>query len=775
MHADADADSVQLAWTLNGWSDGVTGFVVMRWNSAGDAPGWERIHAGTIEPGIAPEKNFSPVEPDQTRRRELTSRLRAALDAGRVQPVSPEEFFATLRAPPEDFLGALRRELFLDHDRALWLGLGCIDRNPSAQGPLRYGLFPVRNAQVASEPAAECEAARPSADARQLQAGELNVARREVGTTITWRVNNQAAQQRSVYGYRVYRARRGTNEYELLTPLGIGSAHVEDGWRHFTFVDRSADEGVDYDYRVVPFNFFQRELNVPATTAYAPNLATTLGQSAIQLIAEQDPDTRQVRLSWQTTGAVAEFADGFIAERVRLPGNELTAFSPSLPTTTQSFVDPEPKRHEEAFAYRVTAMRDGRPVLNSNVAIVVAVDLPTPPAPAGLAAEWVTLGDDVFVRLQWEPRSPEDTLTRGYLLYADIDTPGEIVRQASVAEVKVPQTQAVLPINLLDSRVLTVGIAAVAFNGQLGPVTQTTVFAPGRLPTAVADLSATQAETDNNTAVLLSWDYPAGHEIAGFRIRVNGSRAADESELRGDARSWRFAVERGSRAQFLFEVVAVSLAGETSMSRQATFSPVRLEGSSLRPRSPENFRTAWNEDRTAITLRWDESEGLGYSFAVDADTLGVFNPPTEIFGGDPGAFVFTPSDPDRSYTFRLWALGPQVNPGPRPSSIYAESLCLPPGRTLPPAKLARAQRVRDENETEVIELSWIYPASDELAGFRISQNGEPVVGETALMPEVRTWTVPVPTEPGRYAYTIAAIGQSGEVSESGPARIVVLR
>ena len=360
-----------------------------------------------------------------------------------------------------------------------------------------------------------------------MKAEGLTVTPRAAGTTVTWKFAEEKVQKWSVFGFNVYRADAGTDRFQKINSDPQGGPTVEGGYRVWLYVDKTADEAKQYTYAVAPVNVFHTEFPTRTAAGYAPGAATRPAAAAPAPVLRELHQTpaKRVALSWTFDPRQEGSITGFVVERADLPSRTLKAISAALPPAARDFVDEAAKKNDESFVYRVTAVGPSGPVANSNQMIAVYLDLPVPPRPAGVQARFAKVNDRRFVHLTWAPKAAGDAVTQGYVLYADNDREGRVVRQSSVAPTR--EAEYFWEVTNMEDRTFTVAIAAVGRGGQEGLQAQTTCLAPGTVVATVNGLTATAGAAGGPVALRLE-SSPAGPRLRGFRVRADGVLLADE-------------------------------------------------------------------------------------------------------------------------------------------------------------------------------------------------------------------------------------------------------
>lgn len=639
-------DAVRMAFELLRFEPGVVAFAVRR--RAPGSAAWTPV-ASRIELGMWRDKDLSPVEPDPARREALRAALVSAIAAGGVEEVRSERFLETAARGGETFFRGLRREIFADYRRALWIGLGAYDRRASDRDT-EYGLFPIRASGVAREPAAVYTAREVRPNDARLRVEGLEATPGDTGVALRWRFSEEAVQAWSIFGFRVL---RGATP-EALAPVRtdpIGGSRVAGGVREWSFVDREATPGASYVYAVEPVNVFGTTLDARTTVSLSPRTEPGAATDAPVIEAVAQASDGSVSVRWNVPEAAARPA-GFRVERLALPSGAFEAISPVLPATERGFDDRAPKVDQAAFAYRVVAIASNGSASASTPQVLVYLETQTPPAPSSVTAQCIQSGNEQLIEVRWSPRDASDRVTQTYALFVDRPIPGTLVRQASVPETR--GNEIALSVQSVSARTYRIGVAGVSERGQLGPITEASCKLAGLILAPPTDLAATL--TPDGSALRVTWQVAGAERLAGFRISVNGVEQANELALDGGAREWSAA--RGAAAShYAIEVVAVATSGRASLPARIAWSPEQA-----RPAAPDALTATWDPDAGSATvrLRWRrpaaEAEITAYLLSVDGAEEGRIEPAVRIEPSTPGEHRYSAVSRARRYTFHVRAV-----------------------------------------------------------------------------------------------------------------------
>lgn len=206
---------------------------------------------------------------------------------------------------------------------------------------------------------------------------------------------------------------------------------------------------------------------------------------------------------------------------------------------------------------------------------------------------------------------------------------------------------------------------------------------------------------------------------------------------------------------YFFTVVATSVSGEEFVSNEfaiyknlvaAPIPPSGLRGQVIREGGKSYIHLQWNP----IPVR---EKGVGYYLYTDGvlsdglawqASLGLLPQPEykyEIF-----------DERGKRYRFAVTAVADETF-----ESLLSDTIEV----SVPSTTLPRPDIWPISKEGQVITLNWRYTESiDDLAGFRLYQNGLLILDESRLDANTRQWTSPS-LEAGRYIYEMEAVSRSG--------------
>jgi len=766
LTGDRQKGTVTLVWTVDRWPEGLVGFVVRRrkLDDNGKPQGeWQDVTRGTISPAAGNDVDLSKVVAQDQERVRLALKRAKLLESKRLKTFGTADFLARVRQPAKGLFTALEIQLLSDPDLALLSGFGCTD-TIEASVEMSYGLFAVyRESGTGKQPIATYRATT-KADAR-LTTRDLTAVRVAGGVLLTWSLPAEVVRAHSVTGFRVYRSSGQPAAFENLVPTGIGSGTTRAGKRVWTYLDRDAARERSYDYAVVPLHALGREL--PGRVEVTAKREAPGFRAPAPKVVEAKRDGDGVRIRWEFPIGQQRNITAFRVERAQFDEGTFEPISHEpIDPSARSVVDASRRETGKAYVYRVIAVRGNTAVAVSDAELFMTLDAPVPPKPTGLASSLVLVDGKPRVRLTWNARKPDDSVTDGYVLYADHPHKGKLRRLASIPVIH--GTEYYLALDILTGREFTIGLAAIAKNGQESARVTTRAFVPGSLPPDVGALRALREQT--NGPIVLRWTYPELPHLLGFRVYDGNTLIANETVVGAAARSFEV-TEVDPKSNFVFHVRAVASGQRVSRTARVVFTP-RVASKPRRPAPPANLTATRGTDteRKLIRLVWDDVASVDhYEWATDSETMDRFPDPVPVPDNARGRYRFEVDDPTRTLTVRLWAAA-----AGGAKSFYSQVQVLGEGRTLPPALLRRYDLEKQEDGYHAV-WSWKYRHVEGLRGFRIYRDGgeQPVVDESKLDAGARSWTSGVIPRKKRVTFAIEAIGGGDVVSERGPAKTVL--
>lgn len=546
---------VKLLWVPRSWPEGLTAFQVQRRALSGNRRGgWTPVNDTPIFPELSRAKDLSNVESGPAALERLQEKLEGHLSAGSTREVPRQEYLRQLSSDPEAVKG-LYLPIALDYDFALLNGFGLVDRGlPPAEG-YEYGLFLIFGAQRQEQPV----------DTFSWQYGAppnlslpVELETHTTGTPsrleIRWTFDYQAYLSKNLNGFNLYR-QSGAGSFQKLNETPIWAAAEGDTAR-LSFFDENVQPNTAYTYALAPLSLFGSE-GPRQEVVYDPSeLPGEIEPPALQ-VAARPAGSPGISFEWGFSAAAQSFIRGFVLQRrenVEAPYEDASALLPP-PARAAEDVPPRPG---EYYFYRLRVVEDHGLNLFSNELLLFYDPQIPPPPPTGLRGSYETEGQQQFIRLEWDPAPPEDTLTAGYRLYSNFPPDERLLLEGNISPIT--GNSYLYEISSLKSAVYRFAVSAVSKNRAESGLSDTIqVVTPSRkLPNPNI-----WPFTVEGNRITLNWEYEALPGLAGFRIFQDGELAADENQLGPSARQWA-SPPLEFDTSYQFELQAVTDTGLTS-------------------------------------------------------------------------------------------------------------------------------------------------------------------------------------------------------------------
>jgi hypothetical protein len=559
LMGDINDNSVRLAWSLTHWPAEMIGFTIAK-RSQGQS--WQPLTKATIEPGLWENKDLSLVEPNPSQRMVLTKKFKQLVIDGKIKLVSRDEFIARALTDKE-LLPALRREIIADYNRALYIGLGLIDRNVEIEPSLEYGLFSVETGPNNGSLLATFSMAAFQYDGKGI-AENLKIDPLPDGNLVSWKVPERTVQAYSTFAFNVYRYTNYTNDIEdleKLTTTSIGSAQISDSWRHWSFLDLTAKKGTSYFYAISPVNVFHTQLPKITRTHYD----ASLDNIKFNLVTVSQQSKGDIKLSWEFSGA----ADSFQINRLTLNtiDNKTTPEfkSPLLMGNTREYID-QADGASRWLQYFITAKIADREFI-SNTLNLPYVDPSQLEAPNHLQLSTISSDTKRFIHAKWQSNITEDTF-RGFLLTADLHDPGVFDQVSSLLD---PAThEFFIPLSNLVAREILVEVAHVSDEGVIGEAIQKSILVAGAYVPPPSDLKVSKEGKPGEQKLRLIWQYSATEALEGFMIRITRDDQFQNIRVAPNVRDF-YIRDIEPYQTYSIELVAVTSFGDQSVATTASY------------------------------------------------------------------------------------------------------------------------------------------------------------------------------------------------------------
>lgn len=521
---------VKLLWVPRSWPEGLTAFQVQRRAlSENRTGGWTPVNDTPIFPELSRSKDLSNVESSPAALERLQEKLEGHLGAGRTREVSRQEYLRQLSSGPDAVKG-LYLPIALDYDFALLNGFGLVDRGlPPADG-YEYGLFLIFGGQRQEQPIDTFSWQYGAAPDLSLP---LELEAHTGGTPsrleIRWAFDHQAYLSKNLNGFNLYRQSRAGSFQKLNeTPIW---ATTEGDTARLSFFDENVQPNTAYTYALAPLSLFGSE-GPRQEVVYDPSELPGEIAPPVLRVAARPAGSPGISFEWDFSGAAQAFIRGFVLQRRENVDAPYEGASALLPPPARAAEDVPPGPGEYYF-YRLRVVDEHGLNLFSNELLLYYEPQIPPPPPTGLRGSYETEGQQQFIRLEWDPAPPEDTLTAGYRLYSNFPPDERLLLEGNIPLITGNSYR--YEISSLKSAAYRFAVSAVSESrAESEPSGAIRIVTPSRkLPNPNI-----WPFTVEGNRITLNWQYDAPPDLAGFRIFQDGELVADENQLGPAARQW---------------------------------------------------------------------------------------------------------------------------------------------------------------------------------------------------------------------------------------------
>jgi hypothetical protein len=518
------------------------------------------------------------------------------------------------------------------------------------------------------------------------------------------------------------------------------------------YVDRTAEQGRDYEYRVSELDpagavrpvLVSGKAHWPFAVPFAP-----------MRLAAARADEQSVDVTWQSVGKMRG-----CSFRVLRDEGESGRFEPvaglrivgnSGDTTTYSFSDATVASERVYRYFAVPFCRYGNTGPTSETTMVATYRFRNLSLPANLAAESTNSG----LRLRWQLARPSMVKSLRIYRSEQYDT-----GYARVAELS-PQQTGWLDQTAAPNVKYYYYIEMTGFLDEVSPASARFLgmYEDPEPPLAPYALFAEPVER----GVKLRWDLPE-LDVAGtyvFRRDPMTGRFSQVSDLIPAAFTTYddTGLTLSPLYQYGYIVRAISTSKVLGPASETAYA--RPPGA-VRPPVPLNFTAAWTDG--AVKLYWDDMRSgnptlAGYWLLRRTGTGRFASLHDSLLSARLNYFTDTTARPGSAYEYLVLAASIT---GPTSDSAARATVAIPRPVPAAPAGL-RAHAVASG-----IELSWDEPFGPAVSGFRVYryERGREPVRVAAPGPVTTNWTDKEATKGRLYFYYLTSLGDAG--AESGP-------
>ena len=558
FYGEGNKNVVKLLWYVDTWQDKLEGFVIKRRVITQDKNSkWVELSKSTIYPEISASRNYDNVVSDKESQQALKAKLDLYMKKDKsvhttLKPFSKKDFLAQVKADPNS-VQSMKVAFSIDYDIALISGFGLVDKNMPFDELYEYGLFPVIGGKTQDDPAGTYQ--WKYGDKPNLSPPiEITTRATEKKTKIeiVWNVEMKQYKELNLNGFNVYR-QSGNDAFVKLniTPVWISSDKAK---AELDYFDNTATEGANYTYAIAPVSLFGTE-GMHITTVFDPVKAyhkyvmPGLKEFKTMISPGVPPE---VIVNWEFKKEEEPFMKGFLVERAD-KNYVFKAVSGILPVNTRSFSDVGKKDIMGYYAYRVTVVTDDPAFKGwSNVVLFVYNPVIKPPVPKNFTGKFSAEKGHQYISLSWDGKTPDDTLTAGYHLYASFPPSEKILLEGSLPLIKTNQYKYEV-FNSIGAKYRFEVSAQSKYKYESDPCKFIEVFSPTKnMPFP----NLWPIKVDSNR-VVLEWRYENIPDLKGFQVYQNKKLIVTEKTLSRDARKWVSPpMEYGK--EYVFEIAAVS-------------------------------------------------------------------------------------------------------------------------------------------------------------------------------------------------------------------------
>ncbi|MBI5914841.1 MAG: hypothetical protein HY842_05650 [Bacteroidetes bacterium] len=551
---------LRLLWIPKTWQPDWTGFRIKVRIISGDQPTeWSPINRVTIFPELSRSKDLTNVESDPAALARLKGKLEKWLSTGQAKETKRADYLQKLASGPDAVKG-LYIPIALDYDFALVNGFGMVVRRWGASeenemdDTFEYGLFAV-NKQGEEQLVGTFTWEEGSITSIRLDM-DLQVVPTHLKTQleVRWEFDYQTYLSQNLNGFNLYR-RSGTGSFEKLNETPIW-ATTEGNTSQLSFFDKNVQPNTAYTYAVAPLSLFGTE-GQRQEVLFDPSKLPGKVEPPVLRAFEQAAGKSGIQFEWDFSGASQKFIRDFVLQRRENVEAAYADVSSQMPATTRAATDTPPWQGEY-FLYRLRVLDDFGLNLFSNELLIFYDPQVPPPPPTGLRGEFEKEGDRQFIRLTWDPKSPGDLLTAGYLLHSNFPPDERLLLEGNIPTITG---------NSYRYEVFSTGSAAYQFavsavsarKAESGLSNVARVVTPSqKIPNAnIWPFSV------SGNRITLNWEYDAPPDLAGFRVFQDGRQVAGEAQLPAAAKQW-VSPQLAFSTTYSFELQAVTTTGVES-------------------------------------------------------------------------------------------------------------------------------------------------------------------------------------------------------------------
>ena len=505
------SDFAKLAWIPEHWPSNMTGVYIKRLNSDGS---WISISTSEVEPYSSINKDLGNVESLPSEQNRLSEKLKNMIDEGRAKPVTPEQFKEKLTSVANP--GASIAMIFaMDYDLMLINGFGLIDRKIDLK-EITYGIFPVINGKIASEPASTLVLSQfKSPDIHMT--GKAKVVGNNRQLRLNWEFDLADYRSQNIKGYDII-VEAGNTRRKLNNNTIWITSNKEPGV--LTYLTAFPDDQITY--YAVPISYFN-----------STGQAQTIDFNPIPYITKIPPPV----LTGETTGSGARLSWKFdhvydsLIKNIEVYSWDSDGYTSiaELPSTQREFT--VNGGSSQTQRYRIALKTESGLHVNSNDQIIYFKQQAKIPPPENLQAEIILDSAINKVQLKWD--YPDDIEGISFRIYT-MGPDKELIYNSYLSRnVSSPMD---IPVRSFMSNMETYAVQAMDHDRNKSELSNAVSIITPSMRLQTPRINAVE---NINGKPVLQWGYADSYlDLKGFQVFVNGKQVANENQLLAETRAW---------------------------------------------------------------------------------------------------------------------------------------------------------------------------------------------------------------------------------------------
>ena len=616
LHGMVENKMVKLYWETHDWPEDLYGFNIKRIEEGTDE--WVKLNKEVISPQFNENNYWSNQGMNNEQTAYIKEKFEEYIDLGKVQLVKNEQFLKLLKNAGGLKSGD-RIRMKNDFDLAFIAGFGFIDNIDIKDKKYTYGIFYV---QDGGKEKAEPEATFSIINTDKLQIDQT-FEKAKKGINISWTMSSKEVRDLGMFGFNIYRSKKGIKSLEILNKRPLGSVKTENDTLVWNYQDNQADNSKDYIYAIAPVNMFQKEIK---------RFVKKYNSKKFQILEIPSIDTLhlvndiQVLVKWRKKFTKKELKRIKELKVERTESNKLLfkPISNILAGDSYQFIDSIKKEYGKIYVYRLVVVDKNNKKWYSKTKSMLFLGEPKPPKPANARAEFKMIGETPNIVLSWDSKLKNDSLTKGYIISTDELKQGVFLRLASLSIIT--KNNYTYQLNTNGGREFQFKIIPVSIDGVHGPVAVVKYQVPLINVPSVTDFIVSLTD---NSKIKLKWNFPDNTPVKGFNIKMNGKIIATYQDVDSTYREWTI-----TNSEFEKEGVngfVIQSVGEFSISdsprktlylknraqKMAVLKPENLNATIIKEKNEVNVLLKWNK------INFEKEDILGFVLYVDDKEEGI--------------------------------------------------------------------------------------------------------------------------------------------------------